>query len=126
MKRAREVFWIVNYLQDIRADFFAIYHIPDWEILDGPLFVSLAERLPMYEGALQGRIRLENSEEESQYDTSYEATNVNTNFQSEPSQYTPGQTISMAEALSGDSKLLAMNEESQKHGWGDLFEMKTG
>lgn len=126
MKRAREVFWIVNYLQDIRADFFAIYHIPDWEILDGPLFVSLAERLPLYEGALQGRIRLENSGEESSYDTSYEATNVNTQFQSEPSQYTPGQSISMAEALTGDSKLLAMNEESQKHGWGDLFEMKTG
>lgn len=126
MKRAREVFWIVNYLQDIRADFFAIYHIPDWEILDGPLFVSLAERLPMYEGALQGRIRLENSEEGTTYDTSYEATNVSTNIQSEPSQFTPGQSISMAEALSGNAKLQALNEESQKHGWGSLFEMTTG
>jgi len=126
MKRAREVYWIVNYLQDIRADFFAIYHIPDWEVLDGPLWVSLIERLPMYEGALQGRIRLENSEESSQYDTSYEATNVNTSFESEPSQYAPGQSMSMAEPLSGDAKLHALNEESQKFGWGDLFEMKTG
>lgn len=123
MKRAREVFWIVNYLQDIRADFFAIYHIPDWEVLDGPLFVSLVERLPMYEGALQGRLRIENDDED---ESGYEATNVRTSFESEPSRFSPGETISMAEALSGDSKLLAMNEESQKHGWGDLFEMKTG
>lgn len=123
MKRAREVFWIVNYLQDIRADFFAIYHIPDWETLDGPLFVSLAERLPLYEGALQGRIKIESSESGG---TGYEATNVNTTFESESSEYTPGQSMSMAEALSGDSKLIAMNEESQKQGWGNLFEIQTG
>jgi hypothetical protein len=123
MKRAREVYWIVNYLQDIRADFFAIYHIPDWDYLDGPLFISLVERLPLYEGALQNRIRLENAENDG---NDIQTDRINTTFTSEPSDFTPGQTLSMSEALSGDSKLLAMNEESQKHGWGDLFEMKTG
>jgi len=123
MKRAFEVLWIVNYLQDIRADFFAIYHIPDWETLDGPLFVSLAERLPMYEGALQGRIRIENAEEGPS--RTY-VDNVNTSYESEPSEYAPGQVLSMAEALSGDAKLMAMQEESVKQGWGDLFEIKKG
>jgi hypothetical protein len=123
MKRAFEVLWIVNYLQDIRADFFAIYHIPDWEALDGPLFVSLAERLPLYEGALQGRIKLENATEE---DSMVETTGDYQNYQSEPSEFTPGQVLSLSEALSGDAKLMAMQEESVQQGWGNLFEMATG
>jgi hypothetical protein len=120
MKRAFEVLWIVNYIQDIRADFFAIYHIPDWEALDGPLFVSLAERLPMYEGALQGRIKLENATEE---DSMVESTG---NYRSEPGEFTPGQVLTLSEALSGDAQLMAMQEESIQQGWGNLFDMATG
>lgn len=116
MKRALEVIWITNYLQDIHADFFAIYHILDWESLDGPLFISLAERLPMYEGALQGRLKLENQDEGN---TTYSSGSDDTGW-------APGQSISMAEALSGDSKLLALNEQSQKDGWGDLFQIEVG
>jgi hypothetical protein len=123
MKRAFEVLWIVGYLDDIRADFFAIYHIPDWEALEGSLFVSLAERLPMYEGALQGRIRLDNATE---HESRISTDNVNVSYETEPSEYTPGQTLSMAEALSGDAKLMAMQDESVKQGWGNLFEMKQG
>lgn len=124
MKRAREVFWIVNYLQDIRADFFAIYNIPDWDYLDGPLFISLVERLPLYEGALQGRLRLEQEHKSRRDDVDLDYDD--TTYYDSDSQYTPGQSMTMAEALSGDSKLLALNEESNRAGWGDLFEMKTG
>lgn len=120
MKRAFEVLWIVNYLQDIRADFFAIYHIPDWEDLDGPLFVSLAERLPMYEGALQGRIKLDNAiDYESNVDTSSDDSY-------ESPQYAPGQSISMSDAVSGNAQLMALNKESNAAGMGNLFEIKTG
>lgn len=116
MKRAFEVLWITNYMQDIRADFFAIYHIPDWETLDGPLFVSLAERLPMYEGALQARIKLENATEDTRH----------TEHDSEDSEFTAGQIMSMSEALSGGSKIDALNAESVKQGWGELFEIQKG
>lgn len=126
MKRAREVYWIVNYLQDIRADFFAIYHIQDWDYLDGPLFISLVERLPLYEGALQNRIRLENQEDELNTPSRVNINEVNTQYQSNDTNWVPGQTLSLAEALSGDAQLHAMQEESVKQGWGDLFEMKTG
>lgn len=126
MKRAREVYWIVNYLQDIRADFFAIYHIQDWEDLDGPLFVSLVERLPMYEGALQGRIRLENETEDNSRVHIDEVTAQYQSNDTNDTGWVPGQTLSLSEALSGDAKLRAMQEESVKQGWGDLFEMKTG
>lgn len=112
MKRAYEVFWITNYLDDVRADFFAIYHIMDWEALDGPLFFALAERLPLYAGALQARIKLESD------DSSQNA--------SKTSEYQPGQTISMAEALSGDAQLRAMQNESLRSGGGSLFEFQTG
>jgi hypothetical protein len=126
MKRAREVFWIVNYLQDIQADFFAIYHVPDWEDLDGPLFVSLAERLPLYEGALQGRMKLEESAEDSDDDMD-DIDDLNYNYTPRnDAKWAPGQTLSMAEALSGDSRLHALNKESQRDGWGDIFEMTTG
>lgn len=124
MKRAREVFWIVNYLQDIRADFFAIYHIPDWEVLDGPLWVSLVERLPLYEGALQGRIKLEQEHKSRRDDVDLDYDDDD--YYDSDSPYTPGQSMSMAQALSGNSKLHALNEESNQAGWGDLFEMKTG
>lgn len=116
MKRAYDVFWLTSYMDDIRADFFAIYHISDWESLDGPLFISLAERLVFYEGALQGRIKTESSENEPS----------GTHITSSGTEYAPGQTMSMAEALSGDSKLLALNDQSQKDGWGDLFEIQKG
>jgi hypothetical protein len=113
MKRAIEVFWIVNYLDDIRADFFAIYHIPDWETLDGPLFVSLAERLPLYGGALQARIKLDN---ETERDYSPKTTE----------EYTPGQTLSMAEVLHKGDKLKALQAESRRSGGGDIFEYSKG
>lgn len=112
MKRAYEVFWITSYLDDVRADFFAIYHIMDWEALDGPLFFALAERLPLYAGALQARIKLE-SEDSSQN-------------ASETTDYRPGQTMTMAEALSGDAQLMAMQNESLRSGGGSLFEFQTG
>jgi len=127
MKRAREVYWIVNYLQDIRADFFAIYHIHDWDDLDGPLFISLVERLPMYEGALQGRIRLENEAEENQNTLGRAIADSSAGYeQQNDTGWAPGQTLTLAEALSGDAQLRAMQEESVKQGWGDLFEIKTG
>lgn len=116
MKRAYEVLWITNYLDDIHADFFAVYHVMDWESLDGPLFILLSERLPLYEGAVQARIRLENAEEDIQRG----------NMMPDPSEYTPGQTMSMAEALSGDAQLMAMQQESVQQGWGNLFEVQKG
>jgi hypothetical protein len=113
MKRAYEIFWILDYLDDIRADFFAIYHIMDWESLDGPLFISLTERLPLYAGALQARIKLENEKDSTDdYDSSTD--------------YQPGQSIPMTQALSGDTKLMALNTESQNAGGGTLFQFETG
>lgn len=122
MKRAREVFWLVNYLEDIRADFFAIYHIPDWDYLEGPLFISLVERLPLYEGALQARIRLENTDEDI-YRSSTVAGSSSTKTTRE---YEPGQTMTIAEALSGGDRLRALQDESVRNGGGDLFEIKKG
>lgn len=116
MKRAYEVLWITNYDQDIHADFFAIYHIMDWESLDGPLFIALAERLPMYEGAVQSRMRLESSTE----GTDPVAVDNSSN------NWAPGQTMTMTDALSGDAKLLAMQNESVAQGWGDIFEIQKG
>lgn len=123
MKRAREVFWLVNYLEDIRADFFAIYHIAEWDYLDGPLFISLIERLPLYEGALQARIRLENEE-----DDAYRRNTVAANpSMSTSSDYEPGQTMTIAEALSGGGdRLRTLQDESVRNGGGDLFEIKKG
>lgn len=112
MKRAFEVFWITSYIDDIRADFFAIYHIMDWDYLDGPLFISLVERLPLYEGALQARIKLE--------------SNMNEGTNTETTEYRPGQTMSMAEALSGDAALMALQDESLRTGGGALFEFQKG
>lgn len=116
MKRAYEVLWITNYEEDIHADFFAIYHIMDWESLDGPLFISLAERLPLYEGAVQGRMRLESQEEDINEGTTME----------NPGNWTPGQSIKMTDALSGDAKLMAMQKESVAAGWGNIFEVQKG
>jgi hypothetical protein len=75
-------------------------------------------RLPLYEGALRRRLEIELNEKND---------NGGTAPTQDDSGYTPGQTMSMAEALSSSSgddtaKLMALNSESSKSLLGPMFE----
>jgi len=115
----------MEYLEEVEADFLSFYHIFDVELepqLDGPRFIRLASQLPRYQGAVRNRLEYEAQKSEG--------SGVST-AQSEPSEFTPGQTMSMGEALarskgSDIGVLNALSQDSKSAGLGDLFEYETG
>lgn len=56
--------WILDYLEDLKADFRAVFHVPNIYELDGPTFFSLAFRVAAYQGVIYWRIRAEREEED--------------------------------------------------------------
>lgn len=107
---------------EIEADFIVFYKIYDIfndDNLDGPRFVRLASQLPNYDGAVRRRL-----EREIQQDS--EGSGVTASAD----EFSPGQTMSMNEALSrskgGDMAVLeSLSRDSVKDGLGDLFEYET-
>lgn len=56
MERAGEVAWVLDYLDDLDADFFRFYRV-DYTDLAGPRFFSLAARVTVYGGLMAERVR---------------------------------------------------------------------
>lgn len=50
---------MLAHLDDLRSDFSAIHRIDDMYALSGPDFMRLAYRLPVYQGVMQARLRLQ-------------------------------------------------------------------
>ena len=108
-----QILWFTEYIDEIEADFAAIYHILDMEDLEGPKFVRFASHLIYYEGAVQGKIKADYQEMQSDgEETSTSSSNSGTT-----------QKMSMSEAMSryGDD-LDALNYESEANMGGTLFE----
>jgi len=109
--------WITEYLDDIEADFVAIYHLLEYGVLDGPKFLRLASRLPLYEGAVRRRLELEQS---AQQPAPVQASE----------DFRPGEKMSMKEALARSSGndtdvLKALNSDHANSQFGPLFEYST-
>lgn len=108
----------------MEADFLAFYRIfdiLDEPKLDGPRFLRLANQLPRYEGAVRRRMEYETQQDEE----------TGGRVQTEDSQFTPGQSMSMGEALArtkGDEMavLNSLNRDSENSPFGSLFEYETG
>jgi hypothetical protein len=47
---------MLDYVQDLEADFRVFYRIDDLSTLDGPTFLSLAFRTPHYSGAMRAAL----------------------------------------------------------------------
>lgn len=62
--RAREVGWVLDYLDDLDADFLR-YYGREWHEMTGPRFFSRAERVGAYGGVLAYRVRAEREEAEA-------------------------------------------------------------
>jgi len=58
MARTAELLWIVECEEDVASDLSVFHRIDDPDQLDGPRYFLLAERLPFYAGACQGRARM--------------------------------------------------------------------
>lgn len=106
-------------MDDIEADFIAIYHIKKWKKLDGPKFLRLAFRLPFYQGAT--RVWIQKTVDE---------------YEKKPHEYgtgnssQPKKTMSMAEAVGRTNNqkrddLDLINSESMETGGGLLFDRVT-
>lgn len=54
-----QVLWIVHYLDDVEADFLAIYRIEDPWSLPAPKFFALTWRLVHYQGSVQAMVMAE-------------------------------------------------------------------
>lgn len=48
--------WVLDHLDDLDADFLAIYRVDDIESLSGPRFLALAARTAAYQGVMAARI----------------------------------------------------------------------
>lgn len=50
--------WVLNYLDDLEADFRVFYRMEPAEILalSGPHFLALAYRIPAYQGVMAARL----------------------------------------------------------------------
>jgi hypothetical protein len=113
-------------MDEIEADFivfYRIYDIYDDDRLDGPRFLRLTNQLVMYEGALRRKLTVDVQETEGSGGNTSTATTNDSGF-------TPGQTMSMSEALArskGDEMavLESLSRDSQSAGLGDLFEYET-
>lgn len=57
---------MLEHLEDLRSDFSAIHRVDDMYALDGPTFMQLAYRMPMYPGVMQARLRLQDMERQHQ------------------------------------------------------------
>ena len=60
----KEVGWTWHYLDDLEADFLALYGVEDILSYPAARFFRLAERLPAYRGVIQARV-LQESEQPS-------------------------------------------------------------
>lgn len=56
MERAGQTAWVLDYLDDLDADFLRFYRV-DYTDLTGPRFFSLAARVGVYGGMMTERIR---------------------------------------------------------------------
>lgn len=108
-------------MDELEADFLRFYQIFDYleePRLDGPKFIRLATQLLLYDGAVRRRVEMDQDAES------------NPVYESEDSDFTPGQTMSMDEALArsqGDDNatLHALNRENANSAFGPLFEYET-
>jgi hypothetical protein len=101
--------------------FYRIFDILAEPKLDGPRFLCLANQLPRYDGAVRRRMEYEAQQNEE----------TGARAQTEDSQFAPGQSMSMSEALArskGDevAVLNSLNRESKNSALGALFEYETG
>lgn len=93
----------------------AIYHQVNYDALDGPQFLRLANKLVYYEGAIRKKLQIENEESKKS------GANRDYDDDSMP------ESMSMSEALARSKKddtgvLNALNEDSHRAHAGDLFE----
>lgn len=65
MERASHTAWVLDYLDDLDADFLRFYRV-DYTDLAGPRFFSLASRVGVYGGMMTERIRQQTAEVESE------------------------------------------------------------
>lgn len=65
MDRTAQVVWVLDHLDDLDADFLAIYGIDleDQEI-GAPRYFALAHRLPAYQGVMAARIEEEREQQQ--------------------------------------------------------------
>lgn len=56
--------WVLDYIEDLDADFLRFYRIDGFLEMDSVRFFSLALRLGFYDGVIAGRIRIEHEEAE--------------------------------------------------------------
>lgn len=119
---------MLDYLNEIEADFLSIYHIFDYEDepgLGGAKFIRLVLQLPLYDGAVRRRIEFDNESEGPGESRTY-------SYDSEPDErFQPGQTMTMNEALARstgdeDAALHAMNQVHSNSQFGALFDYETG
>lgn len=117
---AQVYLWVLEYPDEIEADFITFYHIYDIltdERLDGPRFLRLSTQLILYEGAVRRKLTIDNED-------------VDVDVTTQDSGFAPGQSMSMNEALArskGDDMavLESLNRDSGNAGLGDLFEYET-
>lgn len=109
-EQIEQLLWFTEYPDEIEADFAAIYHIPNIEEVDGPKFVRFALRLPYYQGAVMGKIKVDYQEQLDEEENG-PAPSKNTS------------KVSMSEAMGKYSdELDALNYESEANMMGSLFE----
>lgn len=63
--RLQETAWIRNYLPDLESDFSVFHRVDDMYALPAAVFVSRAERMYAYKGALRMRAEMESSDSRS-------------------------------------------------------------
>lgn len=64
-ERTPQVMWVLDYLDDLDADFLAFYGIDLNEAeLSGPRFFALANRLTAYSGVMSARVEAEREKDE--------------------------------------------------------------
>jgi hypothetical protein len=60
---------MLDHLDDLEADFRAIYHVSDMLALPACQFVRLAQRLPHYQGAMRATVESEARRRQDTYGT---------------------------------------------------------
>lgn len=68
--------WVLDYLDDLDADFRAIYGIQDFMTLPGPRFFKLACRVTAYEGCMAARVAQQRSSPSSSSSSSGQVKTV--------------------------------------------------
>lgn len=103
--------------------FYQIFDIYEDPRLTGVRFIRLATQVPRYDGAVRRRMEVEASEGNPEASGQYNGDDT----------FTPGQSMSMSEALArskggdGDMAVLqSLNRDSENSALGSLFEYETG